>query len=172
MWWPNAGCCCKSQEQQTTFETESLLEVSKGTPALHANTRMAISPPLGAGQQIPVHVLQGSVSHQTHVRPSLTLLHRAQYQPGALGCSAHFPCSIPFPPAAFPHWWCSLQTDGGQGDLPEQNYKPRYGALVLGQDLRSQHAHCLASASSIAIKIKGPLRVTAKKRALSSYYIG
>lgn len=145
--------------------------MSKGTPALHTNTRVAISLPLGAGQQIPIYILQGSVSHQTHLGPSLTVLHRAQYQPGALDCSAPFPCSIPFPLAAFPHCWYSLQTDGGQGDLPEQNYKPCYGALVLSQDLRSQHAHCLASASSIAIKIKGPLRAVAKKRALSSYYI-
>lgn len=40
-------------------------------------------------------------------------------------------------------------------------------ALVLSQDLRAQHAPCSASAFSVAIKIKGPLRVTAKKRSFS-----
>lgn len=49
----------------------------------------------------------------------------------------------PISPAAFPHCWRSLQTDGGQGDLPEQNFKPYYGALVLSQDLHAQHAPCL-----------------------------
>lgn len=75
----------------------------------------------------------------------------------------------PISPLAFMHCWFSLQTDVGQSELLEQDFKPCCGALVLSQDLCTQHAHCLASASSAAIKVKGPVRVTAKKIALGSY---